>query len=63
MPINPFAAASYRLIRATLSTHKTFFDDIRALLRYLCFPSWQAMMDFMMRGLEIGPYAQAPQDA
>jgi len=47
---------AYRLIRATLPTRKTFFDDVRALLRYHCFPSWEAMMDFMMRGLEIGPY-------
>jgi len=48
---------AYRLIRAKLPTRKTFFDDVRALLRYHCFPSWEAMMDFMMRGLEIGPYA------
>ena len=48
---------AYRLIRAKLPTRKTFFDDVRALLRYMCFPSWEAMMDFMMRGLEIGPYA------
>ena len=52
---------AYRLIRATLPTRKTFFDDIRALLRYIPFESWQAMMDFMMRGLKIGPYA--PQEA
>jgi len=54
---------AYCLIRATLPTRKTFFDDIRALLRYMCFPSWEAMMDFMMRGLEIGPYAPTPKDA
>jgi len=58
-----FRDESYRLIRATLPTRQTFFDDVRALLRYMCFPSWAAMMDFMMRGLEIGPYAPAPQDA
>jgi len=28
---------------------------------YHCFPSWAAMIDFMMRGLDIGPYAT--QDA
>jgi hypothetical protein len=54
---------AYRLIRATLPTRKTFFDDIRALTRYMCFPSWEAMMDFMMRGLEIGPYTPPPQEA
>ncbi len=51
-----FCDDAYRLIRATLPTRKTFFDDTRALLRYMCFPSWDALMDFMMRGLEIGPY-------
>ena len=48
---------AYRLIRAKLPTRKTFFDDVRALLRYMCFPSWEALLDFMMRGLEIGPFA------
>jgi len=51
-----FCDDAYRLIRATLPTRKTFFDDTRALLRYMCFPSWDVLMDFMMRGLEIGPY-------
>jgi hypothetical protein len=46
-----------RLIRAALPSHKTFFDDLRALTRYLLFPNWDALMEFMMRGLEIGPYA------
>lgn len=55
-----FTDANYRLIRATLPTRKTFFDDLRALTRYLLFPSWDALMDFMMRGLEIGPYARPP---
>ena len=54
-----FCDDAYRLIRATLPTRKTFFHDIRALLRYMCFPSWEALMDFMMRGLEIGPYRPA----
>ena len=52
-----FCDDAYKLIRATLPTRQTFFQDIRALMRYHCFPSWEAMMDFMMRGLEIGPYA------
>ena len=52
-----FTDERYRLIRATLPTRKTFFDDLRALTRYWLFPSWDALMDFMMRGLEIGPYA------
>ena len=47
---------AYRLIRDKLPTRQTFFDDVRALLRYIPFSSWAALMDFMMRGLEIGPY-------
>jgi len=47
-----------QLIRATLPTRKTFFDDLRALTRYMLFANWDALMDFMMRGLEIGPYAK-----
>ncbi|MGH9591903.1 MAG: ISNCY family transposase [Bryobacteraceae bacterium] len=55
-----FSDERYRLIRAALPSRKTFFDDLRALTRYLLFPNWDALMDFMMRGLEIGPYANAP---
>ena len=52
-----FCDEKYRLIRAALPTRQTFFDDLRALTRYLLFADWDALMDFMMRGLEIGPYA------
>jgi hypothetical protein len=50
----------YRLIRATLPTRQTFFDDLRALTRYWLLPNWDALMDFMLRGLEIGPDALPP---
>jgi hypothetical protein len=43
----------YRLIRAELPTRKTFFNDLRALTRYMYFNSWDAMLSFMMQGLEI----------
>jgi hypothetical protein len=43
----------YRLVRAELPTRETFFDDVRALTRYMYFNSWDAMLSFMMRGLEI----------
>ncbi len=43
----------YQVLRANLPTRKTFFDDIRALTRYLYFESYEAMLDFMLRGLEI----------
>ena len=55
-----FTNDHYRLIRAALATRKTFFDDLRALTRYLLFANWDALMDFMLRGLEIGPYARPP---
>lgn len=43
----------YLLIRNELPTRQTFFDDIRALTRYLFFDNWDALLDFMIRGLEI----------
>ena len=43
----------YRRIREDLPTRKTFFDDIRALTRYMCFDNWQVMLSFMARGLEL----------
>lgn len=55
-----FTDERYRIIRADLPTRKTFFDDLRALTRYILFPSWDALMEFMLRGLEIGPYAKPP---
>ena len=51
------ADASYRLIRATLGPRRRFFQHLEALTSYLHFESWKRLMDFMMRGLEIGPYA------
>lgn len=43
----------YKQIRDDLPTRKTFFDDVRALTRYICFDSWDALLTFMMQGLEI----------
>jgi hypothetical protein len=45
--------AKYRLLRQTLVTRKTFFDDLRALTRYICFASWAHLLDFMLHGLEV----------
>ena len=58
-----FCDEHYRLIRATLATRKMFFEHIRALTHYIRFSSWETLLDFMMRGLEIGPYTPAPPDA
>ena len=46
-------AAKYRLRRRTLVSRKTFFDDLRALTRYLCFASWAPLLDFRLQGLEV----------
>lgn len=45
--------AKYRLLRAHLPSRKTFFDDLRALTRYLCFDSWEHLLTFMLQGLEL----------
>jgi hypothetical protein len=41
------------MIRKELPTRKTFFDDIRALTRYMCFDSRDHMLRFMMEGFEL----------
>jgi hypothetical protein len=51
------ADENYRLIRATVGARRRFFQHLEALTAYLHFESWERLMDFMMRGLEIGPYA------
>jgi hypothetical protein len=43
----------YRLLRQTLVRRDTFFNDVRALTRYICFDGWKAMLQFMLRGLEL----------
>jgi hypothetical protein len=48
---------SYRLIRTTVGARRKFFQHLEALTTYLYFETWERLMDFMMRGLEIGPYA------
>ena len=43
----------YQLLRSILSSREMFFDDVRALTRYICFESWQHKLEFMLKGLEI----------
>jgi len=49
--------ASYRLVRAAVGARRKFFQHLEALTTYLHFETWERLMDFMMQGLEIGPYA------
>lgn len=44
--------SSYQRIRQFLP-RKRFFNDLRALTCYLCFESWDALMAFMIKGLEL----------
>lgn len=43
----------YALLRQGLARRQPFFDDIRALTRYMVFDSWHHLMDFMIRGLKL----------
>lgn len=47
--------AKYALLRQTLVRRQTFFEDLRALMRYMVFDSWHHLMDFMITGLELEP--------
>ena len=46
---------NYQLVRAELGPRKAFFNDIKALTKYLYFESFQALLAFMVEGLEIKP--------
>lgn len=43
----------YKLLRSHLPTRQTFFNDLRALTRYLYFQSWDHLLTFMLEGLEL----------
>jgi len=43
----------YRQIRQALHSRQTFFNDLRALTRYLDFESWSHLLTFMAQQLEL----------
>jgi hypothetical protein len=43
----------YALLRQGLARRQTFFEDMRALTRYMVFESWHHLMDFMIKGLKL----------
>lgn len=45
----------YRLLRQHLVVRQDFFNDLRALLRYMLFDNWNHLMRFMLIGLELIP--------
>lgn len=38
------------LLRQILPSRKRLFDDMKALTTYLCFDSWEHLLDFMLEG-------------
>ena len=48
---------SYKLIRSAVGSRRKFFQHLEALTAYWFFENWDGLMDFMMRGQEVGPYA------
>jgi hypothetical protein len=45
----------YRAVREELGARRTFFSDIRSLMRYQVFESWEKLLHFMAVGLEVEP--------
>jgi len=45
----------YQAVRRELVARRTFFNDLRALTRYLYFDSWQQLLAFMYHRLDLGP--------
>lgn len=42
---------AYRTVRSLLPSRRTFFEHLRALMQYLPFDNWDALMKFMLNGL------------
>ena len=45
----------YQTVRRELGARRTFFNDLRALTRYLYFASWQRLLNFMHQQLDLAP--------
>jgi hypothetical protein len=45
----------YQQLRMALGTRKTFFNDLRALTRYILFDNWNHLLNFMYTQLELVP--------
>ncbi len=43
------------LLRQKLPSRQCLFNDMRALTIYLCFDSWDSLLDFMLRGWSAPP--------
>ena len=49
------SCAMYQAVRHELGARRTFFNDLRALTRYLYFASWQQLLTFMYQRLDLAP--------
>jgi len=49
------SCSMYQAVRCELATRRTFFNDLRALTRYLYFPGWQQLLAFMYQQLDLAP--------
>ncbi len=50
-----WADAKFELLRQKLPSCKRLFNDIKTLTSYLCFDSWEDLMDFMLESLNRPP--------
>lgn len=50
-----FVDTKYKAVRSVLSVRKAFFNDLKALTKYLFFSSWSQLINFMFEQLEIKP--------
>ena len=48
---------SYQMVRTAAGARQKFFQHLEAVTAYWFFENWERLMDFMMRGQEVGPYA------
>jgi hypothetical protein len=46
------------LLRQILPSRKRLFDDMKAITTYLCFDSWEHLLDFMLEGWTNTPKSQ-----
>jgi hypothetical protein len=49
------SCSMYQAVRSELAVRRTFFNDLRALTRYLYFASWHDMLTFMYQRLDLAP--------
>ena len=50
-----WADDKFQLLRQKLPSRRRLFDDIKTLTSYLCFDSWEALIDFMLESFNRPP--------